>query len=121
VLKSSPLLIAGLMLLPLAACSDPADRPENTESPLVRPPMMNMRPASFDCEKSGRVIVRPVGDDATAIVLAFASREIQLKSVPAKDGQKYSDGSTVFWMNDSNANLLVAGRKDAEACQKPGS
>ena len=113
------LIAVGFLGLSLVACTDPEDRPESVQSPLVRPPMMATRPATFDCDDSGRVIVRPVGDDNAAIVLAFTNREIQLKTVQAAEGQKYSDGSTVFWMNGDKANLLVAGHKDPEACEKP--
>ena len=106
-------------LLPLTACVAPEDRPENAQSPLIRPPMMATCPAAFDCRNSGRVVVRPLGEDGKAIVLAFASREVQLKSVPADQGQKYSDGSTVFWMNGGNAKLLLAGKDDPESCEIP--
>jgi membrane-bound inhibitor of C-type lysozyme len=106
-------------LLPLTACVDPADRAELVQSPLVRPPMMNTRPATFECDDTGRVVVRPVGEDGKAIVLALANREIQLKSVPSDDGQKYSDGQTVFWMHAAKATLLAAGQTEPESCQKP--
>ena len=106
-------------LLPLTACVAPEDRPESAQSPLVRPPMMNTRPAAFDCDKSGRVVVRPLGEDGKAVVLAFASREVQLKSVEASEGRKYSDGATVFWMNGGNAKLLLAGKDDPESCEIP--
>lgn len=107
-------------LLPLTACVDPADRADLAQSPLVRPPMMNTRPATFDCDDSGRVVVRPLGEDGKAIVLAFANREVQLKSVPSDEGFKYSDGQTVFWMNKAEATLLVAGQEEPESCEKPG-
>lgn len=103
----------------LAACTDPQYRPENVQSPLVRPPMLEMRPASFDCSSSGRVIVRPAGEDGKAVTLAFKSREVQLKRVEAGEGQKYSDGATVFWMNGDNANLLIAGKDSPESCERP--
>ena len=106
-------------LLPLSACVDPADRSDVVQSPLIRPPMMATRPATFDCDDSGRVVVRPVGEDGKTIVLAFANREVQLKSVPAEEGQKYSDGQNVFWMNAARATLLVAGQEEPESCQKP--
>ena len=106
-------------LLPLTACVAPEDRPENAQSPLIRPPMMATRPAAYDCDRSGRVVVRPLGEDGKAVVLAFASREVQLKSVAATEGQKYSDGATVFWMNGGNAKLLVAGKDDPESCEIP--
>jgi membrane-bound inhibitor of C-type lysozyme len=104
--------------LAVSACADPAEREDVAPSPLVQPPMMNTRPASFDCNDSGRVVVRPVGDDGRAIVLAFANRELQLKSVAATEGQKYSDGQTVFWMNGTNATLAVSGNDTAESCEK---
>ena len=106
-------------LLPLAACVDPADREDMVQSPLIRPPMMNTRPATFDCDDSGRVVVRPLGEDGKTIVLAFTNREVQLKTVPADQGQKYSDGQTVFWMNGTNATLLVGGKEEPESCEKP--
>lgn len=110
--------LVSLVLLPLAACADPAGQEDVVQSPLVTPPMMNTRPASFQCEDSGRVVVRPLGEDGRAIVLAFTNRELQLKSVPATPGQKYSDGQTVFWMNAENATLLRAGQDEPEACEK---
>lgn len=106
-------------LLPLTACVDPAGRPDVVQSPLIRPPMMATRPATFDCDDSGRVVVRPVGEDGKTIVLAFANREVQLKAVPAEEGQKYSDGQNVFWMNATKATLLVAGQEEPESCEKP--
>ena len=115
----SRLLPAIAALATLAACTDPQDRPENIQSPLIRPPMMETRPASFDCDASGRVIVRPLGDDGRAVTLAFKSREVQLKKVDAAEGQKYSDGTTVFWMNGDNANLLVSGKSSPESCERP--
>jgi len=116
-----PAVCAALLpLATLAACSDPADREDLAQSPLIRPPMMNTRPSTYNCDDSGRVVVRPLGEDGKLIVLAFANREMQLKSVPADEGQKYSDGQTVFWMNGSNANLLVAGKEEPESCEKPG-
>lgn len=104
-------------LLPLTACVDPADRADVVQSPLVRPPMMNTRPATFECDDAGRVVVRPVGEDGKTIVLAFTNRELQLKSLPADRGQKYSDGQTVFWMHAAKATLLVPG-KEEESCEK---
>jgi membrane-bound inhibitor of C-type lysozyme len=115
----APIAAVAVVLLPLAACTDPQDRAENVQSPLIRPPMLSTRPAAFVCDNSGRVIVRPVGDDGKAITLALRTKEIQLQSVEAKVGQKYSDGATVFWMNGDNANLLVAGKSQAESCEKP--
>jgi membrane-bound inhibitor of C-type lysozyme len=107
------------VLLPLAACVDPADREDMVQSPLIRPPMMATRPATYDCDDSGRVVVRPLGEDGKTIVLAFTNREVQLKTVPADQGQKYSDGATVFWMNGLNATLLVGGKEEPESCEKP--
>ncbi len=104
--------------LSLSACVDPAEREDVAQSPLVRPPMMNTRPATFECDDSGRVVVRPLGEDGRAVVLAFTNREVQLKSVDASEGQKYSDGATTFWMNGTNATLVLAGRDEAEACEK---
>ena len=107
-----------LSLFPLSACVDPEERAELRQSSLIVPPMMNTRPATFDCDNAGRVVVRPLGDDGRAIVLAFANREVQLKSVEATQGQKYSDGKTVFWMNGSNATLLAAGKEEPESCEQ---
>lgn len=107
-------------LLPLSACVDPADQADVVQSPLVRPPMMNTRPATFECDDSGRVVVRPMGEDGKTVVLAFSNREVQLKAVPTDEGQKYSDGQTVFWMHAAKATLLVAGQEEPESCQKPG-
>jgi membrane-bound inhibitor of C-type lysozyme len=39
--------------------------------------------------------------------------------VQADQGQKYSDGQTVFWMNGPNATLLLAGEEEPESCEKP--
>lgn len=111
--------IALAALLSVAACVDPQDRAENVQSPLIRPPMMETRPATFMCDDSGRVVVRPLGEDGKAVTLAFRSKEVQLKRVDASEGQKYSDGATVFWMNGGNANLLVAGKTSAESCERP--
>ncbi len=112
-------LIALTALLGVAACVDPQDRPENTQSPLIRPPIMETRPATFQCDSSGRVVVRPLGEDGKAITLAFKSSEVKLTRVDAAEGQKYSDGATVFWMNGGNANLLVAGKGSPESCERP--
>lgn len=107
-------------LLPLTACVDPADHADVAQSPLVRPPMMNARPATFECDDAGRVIVRPMGEDGKTIILAFSNRELQLKSVPSEQGQKYSDGQTVFWMHAAKATLLAAGQEEPESCEKAG-
>jgi membrane-bound inhibitor of C-type lysozyme len=111
--------LAGAALLPLAACTDPVDSEDLVQSPLITPPMMNTRPATYSCDDSGRVVVRPLGEDGKVIVLAFSNREVQLRSVPADQGQKYSDGQTVFWMNGANATLLLAGEEEPESCEKP--
>jgi membrane-bound inhibitor of C-type lysozyme len=111
--------LAGAALLPLAACTDPVDTEDLVQSPLITPPMMNTRPATYNCEDSGRVVVRPLGEDGRTVVLAFVNRELQLKSVQADQGQKYSDGQTVFWMNGPNATLLLAGKEEPESCEKP--
>ncbi len=118
-MSQSRLLFALAALATLPACTDPQDRPENIQSPLIRPPMLETRPASFDCADSGRVIVRPMGEDGKAVTLAFKSREVQLKKVEAAEGQKYSDGATVFWVNGENANLLVSGKDKPESCERP--
>lgn len=111
-------LVICVILAPLAGCVSPDERSEAGQSSLIVPPMMNTRPASYTCDDSGRVVVRPVGDDGRAIVLAFANREVQLKSVEASQGQKYSDGATVFWMNGPNATLLVKGNDEPESCEQ---
>ena len=116
--KLFPIAAILAAVLPLAACVDPAEREDVAQSPLVRPPMMNTRPATFDCDDSGRVVVRPLGEDGRAVVLAFTNREVQLKSVEAAEGQKYSDGQTTFWMNGTNATLARAGGNEAESCTK---
>jgi membrane-bound inhibitor of C-type lysozyme len=107
-------------LLPLTACVDPADRADLAQSPLIRPPMMNTRPATFDCSDAGRVVIRPLGEDGKTIVLALSNREVQLKTVPSEQGFKYSDGQTVFWMNKADATLLLAGQEEPESCEKVG-
>ena len=114
----SKLALCALML-PLVACVDPDERSENSQSALIVPPMMNTRPATFKCEDSGVVIVRPVGDDGTSITLAFRDHEVQLRTVQASEGLKYSDGKTVFWMNGPNARLLAEGKEEPESCEKP--
>lgn len=80
--------------------------------------MMNTRPASFQCEDSGVVVVRPLGEDGKAIVLAFTNRELQLKAAQSEQGQKYSDGQNVFWMQGEKASLLRAGQEEPESCEK---
>ncbi|MEQ1863695.1 MAG: MliC family protein [Micropepsaceae bacterium] len=117
-IKFFPIAAIIASLLPLAACVDPEERADVGQSPLVRPPMLNTRPATFQCADSGRVVVRPLGEDGRAIVLAFTNREVNLKSVQAAEGQKYSDGETVFWMNGENATLLRAGETEPESCEK---
>lgn len=111
--------VACAALAPLTGCVDPQDRADNAQSPLIRPPMLNTRPATYDCDDSGRVVVRPIGEDGKTVVLALASREVQMKSVPSDEGQKYSDGQTVFWMNGAKASLLVAGQQEPESCERP--
>ena len=110
----STLFIVALAIAPLTACVDPAGRENVAQSPLVTPPMMNTRPASFQCDDSGRVVVRPLGEDGRTIVLAFINRELQLKTVEDQQGHKYSDGQNVFWMNGDTATLLRAGEEDPE-------
>lgn len=112
-------LLALAALTALTGCTDPQKRPQAVQSPLVRPPMMETRPATYDCDNSGRVFVRPVGEDGRAITLAFKSRDIALKRVDAAEGQKFSDGTTVFWMNGDAANLQVAAGKQPESCERP--
>jgi membrane-bound inhibitor of C-type lysozyme len=116
--KLFPIAAIFAAVLPLTACVDPAERADVGQSPLVQPPMMNTRPATFQCDDSGRVVVRPLGEDGRAIILAFVNREVQLKTVQAPEGQKYSDGETVFWMNGTNATLLRAGEDEPESCEK---
>jgi membrane-bound inhibitor of C-type lysozyme len=110
--------LAALASISLSGCIDPVDREDAGQSPLVRPPMMNTRPATFECDDSGRVVVRPLGEDGSTIVLAFTNREVQLKSVSSAEGQKYSDGQMTFWMNGENASLARAGKDEAESCEK---
>jgi len=114
----SKLALCALML-PLVACVDPDARSENGQSSLIVPPMMNTRPATFKCDDSGLVVVRPIGDDGASITLAFRDHEVQLKNVEAKEGRKYSDGKTVFWMNGPNARLLPEGQESPESCERP--
>jgi membrane-bound inhibitor of C-type lysozyme len=117
-LQALPFAAAAFAALSLTGCIDPAEREDVAQSPLVRPPMMNTRPASFDCDDSGRVVVRPLGEDGKAIVLAFVNREVQLKSVGAADAQRYSDGQTTFAMTGANATLQLAGEDEPESCEK---
>jgi membrane-bound inhibitor of C-type lysozyme len=79
---------------------------------------MNTRPATFKREEVGVVVVRPVGEDGTAITLATRGKDVPLKTAPADQGRKYSDGKTVFWMNGENATLLLAGREEAVSCER---
>lgn len=106
------------MLASVTACVDPDERADSSQSALILPPMMNTRPATFKCDEIGVVVVRPVGEDGNAITLATRGKDVPLKSVPADQGRKYSDGKTVFWMNGENATLLLAGREEAEACER---
>jgi membrane-bound inhibitor of C-type lysozyme len=106
------------MLASVTACVDPDQRSDTSQSALILPPMMNTRPATFRCDDAGMVVVRPVGEDGKAITLATRGKDIPLKSVPADQGRKFSDGTTVFWMNGENATLLLAGQEDAESCEQ---
>jgi membrane-bound inhibitor of C-type lysozyme len=106
-----------LMLLPLAACVDD-DEGSRTPSRLIVPPMMNTRPATFECDDTGIIVLRPLGEDGRTITLALTNREIQLKATDAPEGQKYTDGKTVFWMNRDNATLSLDGKAEAESCER---
>lgn len=106
------------LLVPLAACVDPDERADATQSALIFPPMMNTRPATFKCDDSGVVVVRPIGEDGAAITLAFRSKDVKLNSVPASEGRKYSDGNTTFWMNGPNATLLASAQGEPETCEQ---
>lgn len=106
-------------MMPLAGCIDPAERAETDRSPLIQPPIMNARPGTYDCDRSGRVVVRPLADDGSSIALAFAEGEVTLKSVPVAEGRKYSDGKTVFYVNGETANLQTAGQSSPESCDRP--
>jgi membrane-bound inhibitor of C-type lysozyme len=106
------------MLASVTACVDPDQRSDTSQSALILPPMMNTRPATFKCEEIGVVVVRPVGEDGAAITLATRGKDVPLKTVPADQGRKYSDGTTVFWMNGDNATLFLAGREEAETCER---
>ncbi len=106
------------VLVSVAACVDPDQRTDSSQSALILPPMLNTRPATFKCEETGVVVVRPVGEDGKTITLATRGKDVQLKSVPADQGRKYSDGTSVFWINGENATLLMAGREEAEACEQ---
>jgi membrane-bound inhibitor of C-type lysozyme len=117
-LRLISLALVGAAVLPLAACTDPVETEDLVQSPLITPPMMNTRPATYSCDDSGRVVVRPLGEDGRVVVLAFVNRELQLRSVQADQGQKYSDGQSVFWMNGPNATLLLAGEDEPESCEK---
>ncbi len=55
------------MLASVTACVDPDQRSDTSQSALILPPMMNTRPATFKCGEIGVVVVRPVGEDGTAI------------------------------------------------------
>lgn len=104
-------------LTTLSACSD-EDGPASATSSLIMPPIMNTRPATFMCEVSGSVVMRPVGEDGKAITLATRSSDYRLRLMPADQGRKYSDGQTVFWVNGENARLLVTGQEAAEECKQ---
>lgn len=105
--------------MPLAGCLDPVDRADTDRSPLIRPPIINARPGSYDCERSGRVVVRPLADDGSSISLTLGDSEVQLKSVPADTGRKYSDGRTMFYINGTNASLQTASATTPESCATP--
>ena len=106
------------VLVSVTACVDPDQRSDSTQSSLILPPMLHTRPATFRCEDSGDVVVRPVGEDGKTITLATRGKDIQLKLVPADQGRKYSDGTSVFWINGENATFLMAGSEDAESCEQ---
>lgn len=106
-------------VMPLAGCIDPAERADTERSPLIRPPIINARPGTYDCARSGRVTVRPLADDGSSVALAFAEGEVQLKSVPVAEGRKYTDGKTVFYINGQNASLMTAGDATPESCEQP--
>lgn len=107
------------ILASVTACVDPDQRADSSQSALILPPMMNTRPATYKCEDvAGVVIVRPVGEDGKSITLATRGKDYPLKSVPADQGRKYSDGSTVFWINGENATLLLAGQEQAVSCEQ---
>jgi membrane-bound inhibitor of C-type lysozyme len=105
-----------VLALPLAACLGDDDDSSSTPSALIIPPMMNTRPATFKCDNTGSVVVRPVGEDGKTITLATRTRDIQLRQVPANEGRKYSDGQTVIWINGENATLLMEGDETPESC-----
>jgi membrane-bound inhibitor of C-type lysozyme len=116
--RSSPKFMALAMiaaLTTLSGCTD-EDGPASSTSSLIMPPIMNTRPATFMCEVSGSVVMRPVGEDGQSITLATRSSDYRLRLFPAEQGRKYSDGKTVFWVNGENARLLVTGQEAAEDC-----
>lgn len=106
-------------LMPLAGCLDPAERADTDRSPLIRPPIINARPGTYDCARSGRVVVRPLADDGSSIALAFTEGEVQLKSVPVAEGRKYTDGKTVFYVNGETASLVTASDATPQNCERP--
>jgi membrane-bound inhibitor of C-type lysozyme len=105
--------------MPLAGCIDPAERAESDRSPLIRPPIINARPGSYECERSGRIVVRPLADDGSSIAISFADGEVQLKSIPVGEGLKYSDGRTTFYVFGETASLQTPGQATAENCERP--
>jgi membrane-bound inhibitor of C-type lysozyme len=104
-------------LTSLAGCVD-EEGPAPTSSSLIMPPIINTRPATFLCEVSGSIVIRPVGEDGKEITLATRREDIRLRLTPADQGRKYSDGKTVFWVNGQNARLLVDGQEQAESCEQ---
>lgn len=104
-------------LTALTACTDDEGARPGT-SALIMPPIMNTRPATFFCEATGNIVVRPVGEDGKTITLATRSSDIRLRLVPSDQGRKYSDGETVFWVNGENARLLVKGSEEADDCKQ---
>lgn len=114
---TSLVLLSGTALVTLTACTGSGDG-SNAQSVLVTPPMMDTRPATFFCETSGNLVIRPVGEDGKTITLATRRSDIRLRLMPADQGRKYSDGETVFWINGENARLLIAGSNKAEECEQ---
>ena len=73
--------------------------------------------SKFVVRARGKHVFNPTNLGLVAM-LAFTDREVNLKSVAASEGQKYSDGQTMFWMNAENATLLRAGETEPESCEK---
>ena len=110
-------LLGATALVTLTACTGSGEG-SSAQSSLVTPPMMNTRPATFFCETSGNIVIKPVGEDGKTVTLATRRSDIRLRLMPADQGRKYSDGDTVFWVNGENARLLVAGSNKAEDCEQ---